>query len=81
VAQGRIEAAAHIVRPVAEKHHVRVLGPVSCPLSRLKDRFRWHLLLKAESREAIRAVLDETWAQVRSRVGGVIVDVEPVDLL
>jgi primosomal protein N' (replication factor Y) len=60
---------------------VQVRGPAPCPLSRLKDRYRWHLLLKAPSREAVRAVLDEAWPQVQKRIGGVVVDVEPVDLL
>ncbi len=81
VAQGRIEAAAALLHGPAEQRRVEVRGPAPCPLSRLKDRYRWHLLLKARSRDAIRALLDETWPLVQRRVGGVVVDVEPVDLL
>jgi primosomal protein N' (replication factor Y) len=77
----RIEAAASILNPIAERLGVEVRGPAPCPLSRLKDRFRWHLLLKSSSRDALMAVLDEAWPQVQRRVGGVSIDVEPVDLL
>jgi primosomal protein N' (replication factor Y) len=81
VTQGRIDAAAELLRPVAEARGVQLLGPAPCPLGRLKERWRWHLLLKAPSRDQIRAVLDEAWPQIQKRIGGVVVDVEPVDLL
>jgi primosomal protein N' (replication factor Y) len=81
VARSRMEAAAELLHPIAGTYGVQVRGPAPCPLSRLKDRYRWHLLLKAPSREAVRAVLDEAWPQVQKRIGGVVVDVEPVDLL
>ncbi|HTE17380.1 MAG TPA: primosomal protein N', partial [Armatimonadota bacterium] len=81
VAQGRIEAASALLEPICDPYGVRVMGPTPCPLSRLKDRFRWHVLLKAPSREAARSVLDEAWPQIQKRVGGVVVDVEPVNLL
>lgn len=80
-ARDRIEAAAALLRPAAERAGVEVRGPVSCPLSRLKDRYRWHLLLKSRHRSALEAVLDEAWPQIQRRVGGVAIDVDPVDLL
>ena len=81
VASNRIEAAAAILRPLADANMVELRGPAPCPLTRLKDRYRWHLLLKAPSREAIAAVLRDGWPQVQKRVGGVVVDVDPVGLL
>lgn len=81
VARSRIEAVASIVRPQAALLDIQLLGPTTCPLSRLKDRFRYHMLLKAENRETIRAALDRVWPEVRRQVGGVVVDVEPLDLL
>ena len=81
VAKSRIEAAAEMVQPHADRLRVEVRGPAPCPLSRLKDRYRFHLLLKAKNREQIRAVLDAAWPQIQRGVGGVVVDVEPVDLL
>jgi primosomal protein N' (replication factor Y) len=80
-AAARAEAAAAILEPVAARAGGQVKGPVACPLSRLKDRFRWHLLLRAPTREVNRHILDETWPVIRERVGGISVDVEPVDLL
>jgi primosomal protein N' (replication factor Y) (superfamily II helicase) len=81
VARSRLEATGALVKPIAARQDVQVLGPAPCPLSRLQERYRWHLLLKAPSRTAARAVLDEAWPQIQKRIGGVVVDVEPVDLL
>lgn len=81
VAQSRIDSAAEYLRPLAASHAVEVRGPAPCPLARLRDRYRFHLLLKAADREAIRAVLREAWPQIQKRIGGIAVDVEPIDLL
>lgn len=81
VAVSRIEAAADMVRPHAEALDVQLMGPVACPLARLKDRFRYHLLLKSTTRARIRELLDRSWPRIRREVGGVAVDVEPVSLL
>ncbi len=81
VTRSRAEMVAELVRPAALANQVQLLGPTACPLSRLRDRHRWHLMLKAPTREAIRAVVESTWPEVRRQVGGVIVDVEPVDLM
>lgn len=59
---------------------VSVIGPTPAPLSRLKDRFRWHILLKGEHTSVIGA------AQRALTISGkspcqVIVDVDPVSLL
>jgi primosomal protein N' (replication factor Y) len=81
VARGRIEAAATILEPLAIPHKVLVRGPAPCPLSRLQDRFRYHLLLKAETSEALHALLDEAWPILQKRVGGLGIDVDPQDLL
>lgn len=80
-ARARAEAAAEHLRPLVGAFGVRLLGPAPCPLPRLRDRYRWHLLLKAPAREALDALLDEAWPRVQKRVGGVVVDVGPVDLL
>jgi primosomal protein N' (replication factor Y) len=39
-----------------------VLGPVEAPLSRLKGRTRWQLLVRSETSQSLRAVL---WAALR----------------
>lgn len=81
VARSRIDTAAELLRPLASGYDVEVRGPAPCPLARLRDRYRFHLLLKAGSRDAIRAVLAEAWPLVQKRIGGIAIDVEPVDLL
>jgi len=63
---------------------VRVLGPAAAPLVRLKQEYRYHFILKSQSRErlnaALRALLDFAAAQKIPR-GKLVVDVDPVSLL
>ena len=63
---------------------VRVLGPAAAPIVRLKNEYRYHLLLKSPSREKInatlRAVLAYAAAQKIPRTS-LIVDVDAVSLL
>ena len=35
-----------------------VLGPVACPIARIKGKLRWHLLIKAPGHRELRSVLD-----------------------
>jgi len=70
-----------------EKHPpegVRVLGPASAPLARLKREYRYHFILKSQSRErlnaALRALLDFAAAEKIPR-SKLVVDVDPVSLL
>lgn len=58
-----------------------VLGPAPCPLARIKDRWRWHVLLKGTSRAVGQVV---RYAARRLRSGErvrVVVDRDPVSLL
>ncbi len=41
----------------AAKDHVRVLGPCTAPIARIKGIYRFHLILKGASRQALNAVL------------------------
>ena len=63
---------------------VRVLGPASAPLARLKSEYRYHFILKSTSRErlnaVLRALLDFAATQKVPR-GKLVVDVDPVSLL
>jgi primosomal protein N' (replication factor Y) len=36
---------------------VRILGPCTAPIARIKDTYRFHMILKAESRKALNAAL------------------------
>ena len=63
---------------------LRVLGPAPAPLSRLKNEYRYHFVLKSESRErlngTLRAMLAHAAAQKISR-SNLVVDVDAVSLL
>jgi primosomal protein N' (replication factor Y) len=55
-----------------------VLGPAPCPLARLQDRWRWHVLVKAAEPRALGRVV-RSWRRVGR--AGVVVDRDPVSLL
>lgn len=89
VASGRDQArtaalaervAAWLRRASAERLEgaLTVLGPAPCPIMRLKERWRWHVLVKASAPRAIGRVV-RAWA-ARGR-GAVVVDRDPVSLL
>jgi len=61
---------------------LEILGPAACPLSRLKNRYRWHLLLKAESVEALRQRLRTAFSGMSaSDRFGITVDIDPMSLM
>lgn len=65
---------------------VEMVGPAPAPLSRLRGRHRWHLLLKCASSAAVRRLAAAVAAEARQPGGltrGVVlsVDVDPATLL
>ena len=60
---------------------ITVLGPAPCPLSRIKDRWRWHVLLKGPSPALGRVVRYGARRLGRRRGIRVVVDRDPVSLL
>jgi primosomal protein N' (replication factor Y) len=64
--------------------HVRVLGPASAPIVRIKRIYRFHLLLKAAQRQALARTLQAGLEQAEA-LGiprrNVIVDVDAVNLM
>jgi len=64
--------------------HVRVLGPASAPIVRIKRIYRFHLLLKSEKRQALARTLRAGLAQAEA-LGmprrNLIVDVDAVNLM
>ncbi len=64
---------------------VELLGPAPAALERIKNRFRWQLLLKAPERRLLHAL---TWALVREILAGlprtevkILIDTDPVQVL
>jgi primosomal protein N' (replication factor Y) (superfamily II helicase) len=69
----------------ATRHEgVRILGPAAAPIQRLKRDYRYHFILKSQSRERLNALLRAMLVQVvkekipRTKV---VVDVDPVWLM
>jgi len=63
---------------------LRVLGPSAAPLSRLKRDYRYHFVLKAESRERLNATLralQRRLAEQKIPSRNVVVDVDALSLL
>jgi primosomal protein N' (replication factor Y) len=60
---------------------VTLLGPAPCPLARIKDRWRWHLLLKGSSEVLGRIVRYAASRLARAGEVRVVIDRDPVSLL
>jgi primosomal protein N' (replication factor Y) len=79
----RTAALADWCTSLVGKHQlpITVLGPAPCPLVRIKERWRWHVVLKGPS-EALGRVV--RYAAQRLERGGktrVVIDRDPVSLL
>ena len=68
----------------AKPQSVRVLGPAAAPLSRLKRIFRYHFVLRAERRDALRACLRGLLATVDAEGiprRAVVIDMDALHLM
>lgn len=89
-AEGRVRALASVLGgsysildgPKMGDDGLTVLGPAACPLSRLRGKYRWHLLIKAPDTDLLRARLRAAMAQLSQtdRIG-LTVDIDPMSLL
>ncbi|MBE0416522.1 MAG: primosomal protein N' [Coriobacteriia bacterium] len=69
--------ALHAVTPQGWE----VLGPVPAPLSRVKDRYRWHVIVKAPPDTPVPDLVRRGLENIkRSRGVTVAVDIDPLDL-
>ncbi|MBE3577338.1 MAG: primosomal protein N' [Limnochordales bacterium] len=70
-----------------DEDRVEIIGPAPAPIPRLKRRYRWHLLLKAWSKERLLALLTAWDGQTRSRAAGrgkqvrISIDIDPVSMV
>jgi primosomal protein N' (replication factor Y) (superfamily II helicase) len=62
---------------------VDIVGPAPAPLARLRNRFRFHLMLRSPDRRPLRAVLErlDSARQTLARSARATIDVDPVQLL
>jgi primosomal protein N' (replication factor Y) len=68
----------------ARLDNVRVLGPATAPISRIKRIFRFHILLKAQRRDALSRALRSMLAHAESQGvprRNITVDVDPIHLM
>jgi primosomal protein N' (replication factor Y) len=83
-ARARIDHIAQVLRNSIRETNApaQMSGPASCPLSRLKNRYRWHLLLRAEKRSALMKILEHSLDQVNSSGrASVSIDIDPMTML
>jgi primosomal protein N' (replication factor Y) len=86
--EGEVEAAATSIaeraRALAGERDITVLGPAPQALSRLRGRYRWHVLLKGAAggplREIAAALLAESERPGHGKTR-VIADVDPIEVL
>jgi primosomal protein N' (replication factor Y) len=66
-----------------ERHRlgITVLGPAPCPLARIKERWRWHVLLKGEGTALGRVVRYAARRLTQAGPVRVVLDRDPVTLL
>ena len=81
--QQRAASLADWCAALAERHGLAltVLGPAPCPMSRIKDRWRWHVLLKGQADvlgRVVRAAAPRLHGDGRARIA---LDRDPVNLL
>lgn len=64
---------------------VELIGPAPAPISRIRNRFRWHLLLKGKDPQSLRRAIIEAKHILFPRTGSqrirISVDVDPIDML
>jgi primosomal protein N' (replication factor Y) len=72
---------AGLLARAAKPESMRVLGPAPAPIERIKQRYRWQVLLKARERHELRAALAEV-ASYPARDGvRVSIDIDPLNML
>jgi primosomal protein N' (replication factor Y) (superfamily II helicase) len=83
-AADQITARAHaLIQSFAAYQIIQVLGPAAAPLAKLRGKFRFHLLLKANSPHLLskfcrQLLADKSWILPGTKVQ---VDIDPLNLL
>ncbi|MBV8358401.1 MAG: primosomal protein N' [Deltaproteobacteria bacterium] len=68
---------AHAAKPES----MRVLGPAPAPIERIKQRYRWQVLLKARERNELRAALAKVVSYPARDGVRVSIDIDPLNML
>ena len=60
---------------------VEIRGPVPAPLARIKNKFRWHFLLRSENVEELRELIHCAVTETAPANIDMIVDIDPISVL
>jgi primosomal protein N' (replication factor Y) len=75
------EKAAAYIREHTDEYH-SLLGPSHCPISRIKNNYRVHLILKLRETAPVKNVLGELQELMRSKSEGYMeIDIDPISML
>jgi primosomal protein N' (replication factor Y) len=78
-ARSAAEATAEAIGPPPDE--VRIRGPAPAPIERIREHWRWQILVSARNRASIRAVLERAETPSLARSVRRIVDVDPLSTL
>ena len=70
-----------LLAQAAKPDSVRVLGPAPAPIERIKQRYRWQVLIKARERHELRAVLAQVAACPVHDGVRISIDIDPFNML
>ena len=81
------EIAQQVRKALAESdanRSCRILGPAPAPLARLRNEFRFHVLVKSRSRKQMRAVIDQAWTALETAgndLRHVSLEIDPISMM
>ena len=77
--------SANVMTRIAQPETVRVLGPAPAPIERLRNRYRWQVMLKSSARAEIRRVIEAARSELapylERREVRWSVDIDPINML
>jgi len=78
--KSEVEEAGKMIEEKLKKESLRFLGPSSCPFSKIRGKYRYHLILRDEDLSWIKKILDEKLKPLFTHFKGIrtTVDVEPL---
>ena len=78
--KSRVEEAGKTIKEKLEKENLGFLGPSPCPFSKIKGKYRYHLILRDESLSRMRKILEKELKSLFTHFKGIktTVDVDPL---
>lgn len=75
----------HMEKHLGKAEDVQILGPSRAPLSKIKNRYRWRIVIKCKEMDILLGVLTDATDTFQSQVGehsvNLSVDINPVNML